>query len=132
MDSVPPAPELILRMAPRLSPSSPSILRASRSSTLPISKPYCESTSPSTLGSSFAKSRRTSRSEDNDDISSNEVTQYFKAESSLRNFSAPLGSSQKPGAVVLACASSTSALFESTSKTPPQRINTLMQIFNLL
>ena len=107
--SVPPAPELIVSTAPRLSPSSPSIFLSSSASSSSSTAAYaCSSSSTSGVCASspaperlsFAKSYRTLRSSAPEATLSKPLTQNFTPESSFRNFSASLGSSQKSGAKV--------------------------------
>jgi len=59
--------------------------------------------------------------------SSYDATQNFKGATSLRNFSAALGSSQKPASCSFSAASFTLSRLDSMSKTPPQRQYALLQ-----
>ena len=107
--SVPPAPELMVSTAPRLSPSSPSMLRSSRASSASTASAYAASISSS------SSSSNTFRSSTDVITPSKPVTQNLTPESSFRNFSASLGSSQKSGASVRSCLRATSSRFASMS-----------------
>ena len=140
--SVPPAPELMVRIAPRLSPSPPSMFRISiasmSSSALPYSASSSLASSVLTVSSvcpprlSLAKSYRTSRSSVSEKALSNPDTQDFIPLRFLRKASAALGSFQKSGASVFFCNAATCSLLPGMSKTPPQRLQTLMQSFDLV
>ena len=137
LDSVPPAPELIVRMAPRLSPSDPSIFLSSKSSTSFIAFEYvssssCDSgleaaSSASSPRLSLAKSYSTSRSSTSVAALSKDVTHDFMLPRFFKNASAAFGSFQNSGASVFFCNAAACSLFPGMSKTPPQRFHTLMQ-----
>jgi hypothetical protein len=126
--SVPPAPELIFKSAPRLSPSSLSILRSSSASIA-----LCNEFAAASISSeaSSPNSRSISRSSTCDSILLKLSTQKRRSETSFRNSSAAFGSSQKSGAVVFNWFVESSSRFAAMSKRPPQRHYTLFIFFNL-
>ena len=99
-DSVPPAPELILRMAPSWSSSLRSMLRTSRFSTRARQVLYCLSRSSSVASPSLKNSYITVRSSTAVFTRLNSVVQLFSWEMFLRSSSACFGSFQKPGCCV--------------------------------
>ena len=140
--SVPPAPELMVSTAPRPSPSPPSMFRSSRVS-IRSSADAKEASSSSDSGVeavssvapfklSLANSYRTSKSSTAVKALSKSVTQDLTALRFFVKACAAFGSFQKSGASVFFCSAAICSRFPGMSKTPPQRVQALMQRFDLI
>src|SRR5687768_11304802 len=129
--SVPPAPELICRIAGSSSSGSFSVLLNSASSIAFTAWSYAARTSSSAPSPSFQNSKSTAKSSTLPDTCSYRFTQYSFSLMSFNMDVARLLSSQKPGERESCLSFAIFCCLLATSKKPPQDGHTVPHIFNL-